>query len=211
MSYASNATSAYLDAKNEFDSAWRNPKYTQFELPPVEVNKILEERYSLVSPVSLTRTLVWDMEVRKAWDPFTFIPYVVSEGTSWGRHQLAYGCERFSRSSIQAGWITSERGRVLEDVYLNHSSQQVLFLGRTSMEGVDGTITADAYQPIFHVEHAAGGSEDDPLNLWKIVLLTEGKDERYTEPFKDMIRKGLLPGFLEIYIEQTFNIKLKRK
>jgi hypothetical protein len=50
-----------------------------------------------------------------------------------------------------------------------------------------------------------------PLNLWRIVVLTERYDERYTEPFKEMARQGLLPGFLEIYIERRFHCDLKRR
>jgi hypothetical protein len=66
-------------------------------------------------------------------------------------------------------------------------------------------IYADAFQPLFHVEHAAGGSESEPLNVWRIVLLTENNDQRFTEPFRQMIKAGLLPGFLEIYIERDGN------
>jgi hypothetical protein len=52
------------------------------------------------------------MELQKAWDPKTFIPYVVSEAKSWGRHRLCDGSERFFRSSEQLGWITGQRGTV---------------------------------------------------------------------------------------------------
>ena len=67
------------------------------------------------------------------------------------------------------------------------------------------------FQPLFHVEHGVGGSIEEPLNLWRIVILTEEYDDRYTQPFKEMVRQGLLPGFLEIYIERRFRCELKRK
>jgi hypothetical protein len=77
---------------------------------------------------------------------------------------------------------------------------------------VDGRVLkTSGFQPLFHVEHAAGGSMEVPLNLWRIVVLTEKYDERYTEPFKEMARQGLLPGFLEIYIEQRFHCDLKKR
>ena len=57
-------------------------------------------------------------------------------------------------------------------------------LGRERMPGENGEeLAASTFQPIFHVEHAAGGSEDEPLNIWSIVLLTQKNDPRYEEPF----------------------------
>jgi hypothetical protein len=96
-------------------------------------------------------------------------------------------------------------------VSIDHAGYRILFLGRESMEGDGGRLRASNFQPLFHVQHAAGGSVDDPLNLWRIVLLTLERDERYTEPFKEMARQGLLPGFLEIYIERRFHCDLKRR
>ena len=155
--------------------------------------------------------MVWDMELQKAWDPLTFIPYVVSERASWGRRKLHDGSEHFFRSSEQLGWIAKARGTVFEEVFVDHAGQRILFLGRESMQ-VDGRVLkASDFQPLFHVEHAAGGSVEVPLNLWRIVILTEKYDERYTEPFKEMARQGLLPGFLEIYIERRFHCDLKKR
>ena len=117
----------------------------------------------------------------------------------------------FFRSSEQLGWIVEERGTVLEEVFIDHASQSILFLGRDSFEGDGKVLKASNFQPLFHVEHAAGGSADEPLNLWRIVVLTKGRDGRYAEPFKEMARQGLLPGFLEIYIERQFQCNLKRR
>jgi hypothetical protein len=209
---ATRPTATFADAAKEFDSAWSNPNYTTFTLPPVDVNKVLAEKYVMNPIVRVTRKMVWDMELRKAWDPRTFIPYVVSEGRSWGRHEIDKKCERFSRASMQLGWITPEYGQVLEDVFIDHSNERVLFFGRQELtdEG-GGVLKASSYQPIFHVEHAASGTEQDPLNLWRIVLLTPSKDERFAAPFKGMIEKGLLPGFLEIYIEKILKVELSSK
>ena len=62
-----------------------------------------------------------------------------------------------------------------------------------------------------HVEHAAGGSEHNPYNLWKIVFLTDIKDDRYAQPFEDMTTAGILPGYLEIYIKKEINVELIRR
>ena len=48
------------------------------------------------------------------------------------------------------------------------------------------------------------------MNLWSIVLLTDARDPRYCEPFKQMVRAGLLPGFIEIYVERDLKLKLSR-
>ena len=135
MSDLISATAAdFRGALEEFEAAWENPNHTRFTLPAVQVNSVLAEKYTTSSPIRLTRHMVWDMEQQKAWDPATFIPYVVSEGKSWGRHRLRDGSERFFRSSEQLGWITEERGTVLEEVLVDHAGQRILFLGREVSE-----------------------------------------------------------------------------
>ena len=198
---------------DEFEAAWNDPRHSRFELPAIAVNSKLREKYTVTPPARMSRAKLWDMERRKAWDPASFIPYVVSTGKSWGRHQLADGTERFFRSSEQVGWIDpSVRGTVLEEVLIDNETQRIFFMGRAQFPDEAGQLLkAGDFQPLFHVEHAAAGDDNDPLNLWRIVVLTEKYDERYTEPFKDMARQGWLPGFVEIYIEREFNCKLTRK
>ena len=110
-------------AEREYNEAWSSPSSTRFELPPVDVNKVLHERYRISPERTLTRAMIWDMETKKAWDPLTYIPYVVSQARSWGRMPLGDGTTRFCRSSLQRGWITSEEGRVLEDVFVSEREQ----------------------------------------------------------------------------------------
>jgi hypothetical protein len=208
---ALDTAATFAGAEAEFEAAWRDPKHTQFELPAHDVNKILGERYALKPPIAFTRTMLWDMEMKKAWDPATYISYVVSKSHSWGRHNLEPGCERFFRSSMQTGWIRPERGLVLEEVFINRNTRRIFFMGRPEMTTDTGErIHASDNQPLFHVEHGAAGSEVAPLNFWRIVLLTKQNDQRYTEPFKQMAEEGLLPGFLEIYIQRDLGAALSR-
>jgi hypothetical protein len=196
-------------AEREYREARDNPSHTRFELPPVNVNKVLKDRYQVTPDRRVTRPMIWDMETRKAWDPLTYIPYVVSEGRSWGRNELADGADRFSRASMQRCWITPETGQVLEDVFVSPIKQTIFFLGREQMCKEDGgTFQASRFQPIFHVQHGVGGSEDEPLNLWSIVLLTPQRDPRYFAPFEQMVSAGLLPGFIEIYIQKDLGMRL---
>ena len=201
----------FAAAEREYSEAWANPGNTRFELPPVNVNKVLRDRYRLAPQKNLTRAMIWDMETKKAWDPRSYIPYVVSESRSWERATLSDGAYRFNRASMQRGWITPTEGRVLEDVFVSDKKQAIYFLGRPVMQEENGTaLTASAFQPRFHVWHAVGGTDDEPLNLWSIVLLTDAPDIRYHAPFEQMVRAGWLPGFVEIYIRRDLQLQLSR-
>jgi hypothetical protein len=207
----SESVTTFDAAEREYSEAWTAPSSTRFELRPVDVNAVLKNRYRMNPEQTLTRTMIWDMETKKAWDPLTYIPYVVSQARSWGRTSLSDGSTRFFRSSLQRGWITPDEGRVLEDVFVSDAKQTIYFLGRPRMVEENGnTIAASPFQPLFHVQHAVGGSEQTPLNLWSIVLLTKAPDPRYCEPFEQMVRTGLLPGFIEIYIERDLKLRLSR-
>jgi hypothetical protein len=195
----------------EFEAAWNDPRATSIELPPVDVNRVLAEQYQVDPPTRMTRTQVWDMEVKKAWDPLTYIPYVVSEGGSWAAVDLPDG-RRHLRSSVQKAWLNDDRGRVLEDVFTDPAARRVIFLGRARITGPHGeTLLADPYQPLFHVVHGVGGTEDEPVNQWRIVVLTESPDPRYAAEFAKATAGGGLPGFLEIYLARDLGVTLHRR
>jgi hypothetical protein len=198
-------------AEREFDAAWSDSSNTAFQFLPIDVNAVLSERYKPERPVNLTRRQLWDMELKKAWNPAKYIPYVVSTGESWGREWLDTTTERFLQSSVQKGWIVEKAGTVLEEVVVNHPTNQILFFGRQAFDRDGVALGADDFQPRFYVEHTAGGSEERPLNIWKIVLLTEGHDRRFITPFEEVQRAGWLPGFLEIYIRDDLKIALERR
>jgi len=76
-----------LNHEAEFERAWADPSNMRFELPSVDVHRVLAEHYRTSEPLALTRTMLWDMEVRKAWGPNRYIPSVVLKGSAhtWGR------------------------------------------------------------------------------------------------------------------------------
>ncbi len=76
-----------LNHEGEFQRAWADPRNTRFELPPIDVNRVLAEHYDTGEPLTFTRTMLWDIEVRKAWRPDRYIPSVVQDGSAraWGR------------------------------------------------------------------------------------------------------------------------------
>jgi hypothetical protein len=120
---------------------------------------------------------------------------------------LEDGEECFLRASQQRAWRADAYGQVLEEVYLSPREQRILFLGRAEFLGDDGPpLQAGSHQPLFHVEHAVGGTDSHPLNLWRIVHLTTEKDDAlrkrqwgYAEALRDLFA---------IYVEKDLRIKL---
>ena len=201
--------------EGEFQRAWADPSNTQIELPPVEVNRVLAERYRTSEPLTFTRSMLWDMEVRKAWRPDRYIPSVVWEGSAhtWGRRSAADATESFLRSSQQRLWLEpAVQGRVLEQVCLESTQQKVTFIGAAEIPDLDGNLLrAGSRQPLFHVEHSVGGAESRPLNRWRIVHLTDRPDRRLVERFTLMANDRWLPEFIEIFIRSDLNIELTRR
>jgi hypothetical protein len=185
----------FTQAVAEFDEAWVDARHTAVEVPAVAVNEVLASGYTTDPAVRLT-----------------YIPSVVSEGGSWGATELPDGSRRHLRSSVQEAWIGAGRGRVLEEVYVDPAQRRILFFGRARMTGPDGAVlAAEPFQPLFHVEHAVGGTADAPTNIWRIVVLTEAPDERYRAPFAAMARSSQLPEYLEIYLRRDLGVVLGRR
>jgi len=198
-----NTHDSLRDARAEFEQAWSNPGHTRIESDAIDVNHLLRESYSIDDGFRLTGQMLWDAEVAKAWDPGTYIPGVVLEGESWGRRTLAGGEPWFVRSSRQVAWKAgTEPGVVLEEVYLDPTRRSVLFFGRSELVGPDGArVEAGAHQPLFHVEHAVAGTEESPLNRWRIVHLTEAEDPALVERQASEEAPGWLIGFVAKFIE----------
>lgn len=192
-----------------FAQAWADPANTRYEMRPIDVNAVLAERYEVSEPLVLTRTLLWDIEVRKARQPDLYIPRVVAEGSAqaWGSD------DTYVRCSSQRLWLEPDRrGLIIEQTHLNRAKQTVTFIGAASHPGPDGEpLQATSDQPLFHVEHAVGGDEDRPLNLWRTVHLTTAPDQRIIDVFGRIDSDPWLPIFVEIYVRDVLHIDLKRK
>jgi hypothetical protein len=199
--------------ETEFARAWDTPGHTGYQLPDIDINQVLAARYTTGTPLTFTRSMLWDMEVRKAACPGTYIPYVVQAGSdrSWNRHG-GDGGEYLDRCSMQRLWLHAEQYQlVLERAFLNHGEQKVTFLGVPELLGPDGALLhAGTGQPLFHVEHAIGGSELRPLNRWRIVHLTGAVDHRLTAVFEHMAASPWLAEHTEIYIRDNLGIDLTR-
>ena len=202
----------FATAEREFARAWLNPAYTQIELKSIDVNRVLQEVYALSQPLTFTRAMLWDVEVRKARDPQSYIPSVVQEGQIWNRRFLENGEEVFLRASQQRRWLSGQYGTVLEETHVSHDQQRVIFLGRAELPGPTGaSLRSDERQLLFHVEHAVGGTEARPLNLWRTVHLTHGRDRRLIDRFAAFDDGHTLPEYIELYIRRDLDIALSRK
>ncbi|MFK7909126.1 MAG: hypothetical protein AB8F34_00845 [Akkermansiaceae bacterium] len=198
-----------------FAAAWNCEGNTSIELDPLDVNQILADEYNGFKGSALTRTQLWDMEVKKAARPDIFIPGVIRAGTarSWGRRELESGDEVFTRVSEQRLWLQPDSfGTVIEACYLNHSSQQVTFIGLPEVEDDEGrTIIASPEQPLFHVVHGVSGTEVAPLNTWRILHLASDERGELARRFELMSQAPGLPEYVERYIEDVLKIPLTRK
>jgi acetyl esterase/lipase len=189
------------------DRAWRMPGHTAVDVPAVDVNQIIADRYELDEPLVFTGDMLWDMEVRKASAPDVFIPSVVAPGSveKWGADN------DFVRISAQRRWLDpAGRDLVIERVHIDHDRRIVNFVGMATVTGPDGGIRrAGTGQPLFHVEHAVGGTDTRPLNLWRIVHLTETPDEPLRA--SQLRPDGWLREYIEIYIRNVLGRRLTRK
>lgn len=168
-----------IEAQKEFENCWINPAYTSIELVDVDINHTLMH-YITQKPLRFTKSMLWDMEKKKAWNPGNYIPYVVREGSAqaWGKQPcLLTNGEIFVRSSQQKQWLHSDvYEEVYEEVYVNDKEQLITFLGVKTLPGRPEELTPK--QPLFHVQHGAGGTEGRPLNTWRIVHLTHAKNSQ---------------------------------
>jgi hypothetical protein len=198
-----------LEHEEVFRAAWEDPAATRYELTPLDVSEVLATRYVLGEPLVFTRTMLWDLETRKARHPDVFIPSVVAAGSAaaWGDENV------FVRRSRQRLWLDPETfGWVLEQTRLDHGEQAVTFIGTAEHPGPDGELLrATTDQPIFHVEHSVGGTETRPLNLWRIVHRTTTPDTRLVAAFTRIDADPWLPEHLEIYVRDVLGIALTRR
>ncbi|MDE2887563.1 MAG: hypothetical protein OXR72_05060 [Gemmatimonadota bacterium] len=203
-----------LKHEEAFERAWTDPNNTRIELSPVDINQVLARHYRTSKPLRFTRTMLWDMEVKKAFRPDLYIPSVVTAGSSryWRRQSAGGGAESFVRCSLQRLWLKpSKRGLVLEQVFLDPVRQSATFIGAAELLDEDGNLLrAGEGQPLFHVEHAVDGDELKPLNLWRIVYLTDRPIQKLIERFT-LANEVWLREFIEIYIRRDLKIELTRR
>jgi hypothetical protein len=202
-----------LDHEAVFEKAWAATGTTKVDLPAVRVNDVLRERYVVSPPFEYTGTQLWDMEIRKAKAPDVFIPTAVLPGAEKFPSVWRGQVEEFTRVSEQRLWVDPSRtARVIEHVRLDHENRRAFFVGDDRFEAPDGRVfTAGTGQLIFHVEHSVAGTEDDPLNLWRIVHLTGERDPGLAAAFDELAQDPHLPVFIEVHLREVLGRELVRR
>ncbi|MET7991102.1 hypothetical protein ABZU76_09345 [Amycolatopsis sp. NPDC005232] len=203
-----------MDHEAIITQAWDAPGSTTAKLTPVRVNEVLCERYEVTPPFQYTGTDLWDMEKRKAAAPGVYIPTVVKPGSAEKFPSVHNGqFEDFTRVSEQRRWADPDNyDLIIEHVRLDHESRRAFFVGAERFEAPDGRVfTAGTGQPIFHVEHSVGGSEEDPLNMWRIVFLTEQEQPELAAAFTGYENDPYLRVFIEVHLEKQLRRKLVRR
>lgn len=100
---------------------------------------------------------------------------------------------------------------MIEFVRIDHHAKEIFFIGASEYVTPDGEKIEGRGQALFHVEHSAAGVEERPLNAWRIVNLTQQKDEELEEVFKEVAESPYLRVFNEIYLREDQGLKLERK
>ncbi|ALG13378.1 hypothetical protein [Kibdelosporangium phytohabitans] len=202
---------ASVDLVTEFERAWADPRNTAIDLPPVDVNKVLRDRYDVDRDLVYTRTMMWDMETRKASAPDFYIPSVVRPGSA--RKWPSEDPDRFTRASQQRLWLDpDEFGLIIEHVQLGRAEQSIWFIGDTGHTTPDGhELVADRRQPLFHVRHWVDGDENEPLNRWRILHLTNRPDQQTIDFFAELGQNPYLRDFIEVHIREVLGYRLTRK
>ena len=201
------------DYATTFERAWKDKGNTAIDLPAVDVNEVLSSRYTVRPATHFTGASLWDMEVKKASAPDIYLPALVrprSVERFPSKHEARF--EYFTRVSDQRLWLDDDQyGTVIEHVQLDHANRRAFFLGASSFHAPDGRdLEADAGQPIFHVEHSVDGPEDSPLNLWRIVLITDTFDETLAAHFRHVGEYPYLRDFNEVYLRRDLRRDLQR-
>ncbi|KAL6872064.1 hypothetical protein J3F83DRAFT_733674 [Trichoderma novae-zelandiae] len=207
------AMAAFENHEEILEAAFKDPNNTAIVFEPCNVNKVIHSgHYDAEPDLHYTKTQLWDMEVKKAHDPAKYLRAVVRPGSLKVFNVHKDGPkETFVRVTDQRTWRDpTVYNTVIEQVFLDHDKQKAFFIGVPEVEGPDGRIVAGKKQALFHVEHSATGTEDEPLNVWRVVHLDKDEDGSLRETFKRFMDSPYLREFNEIYIREDLGKKLER-
>ncbi|KAJ5559036.1 hypothetical protein N7535_009096 [Penicillium sp. DV-2018c] len=202
------------DYESVLEAAFADEKNTAIDLPKADVNEIIRASYDVDEDFTYTARQLWDMEVKKAHHPDKYLSHIVRPGSLKIFHNERQGSlEYFTRVSDQRIWTNpSKYATVIEHVCLDHDAHRAFFLGAAQTELPSGEIIRSGIeQPLFHVEHSVEGSEKCPLNVWRIVHLTDGRDVELLKVFAKMAQSPYLREFNEVYIREDLGRRLSRK
>lgn len=205
---------AFQNHEEILEAAFKDPNNTPIDLEPSNVNQVIKSRHYDADPdLHYTKTHLWDMEVKKAHNPAKYLRHLLRPGSLQVFNVQKDGpTETFVRITDQGTWLDPTKYiTVIEQVFLDYDKEKAFFIGVPEVEGPDGgKIVAGTQQPLFHVEHSVTGTEDEPLNVWRVVLLDKDEDGKLKEVFKNVAASPYLREFNEVYIREDLGKKLER-
>ncbi|ONI75076.1 hypothetical protein ALI144C_40660 [Actinosynnema sp. ALI-1.44] len=201
------ATELAQDYAAEFHREWTAAENTPVEFPPLDVNALVRRHRRAGGTVVVTQSMVWDMLVRQAYAPETYIPGRVRPGSA-----RMYSTEEpdFVRVSDQRLWTDESRyTQVIQRVYVDRDRHAVFHLGTAHMTTPDGTHEwAGTEQPLYHLEYVVTDSELRPVLRRRVVHLTDAYDSRMSWHFARLVREQSLIELVETYLRLQWGIDL---
>ncbi|KAL9469234.1 hypothetical protein ACSS6W_010928 [Trichoderma asperelloides] len=200
---------AFKNHEEILEAAFRDPQNTAINLEPSNVNKVIKSgAYDADPDLHYTKTQLWDMEYNKAHNPGKYLRHILRSGSVriFNVHKDGPR-ETFVRVSDQATWVDpSKYSTIIEQVFIDNETQRAFFI----VEDLEGKKIVTGPQALFHVEHSVTGTEDEPLNVWRIVHLDKDEDGKINEAFAKMGASPYLREFNEVYIREDLGKKLNR-
>lgn len=205
---------AFQDHEAILEAAFSDPSNTPIVLEPSDVNKILQSGYYDVDPdLHYSKTQLWDMEIKKAHNPAKYLRHILRPGSLKVFNIQRQGpTETFVRITDQATWLDPTKfNTVIEQVFIDYDKERIFFIGVPEVDGLDGRkIVAGGEQPLFHVEHSVVGTEEEPINIWRIVHLDKDENGKLKGVFERFKASPYLREFNEVYIREDLGKKLER-
>lgn len=197
------------EAECLFETAWNDPDNLAITFDDIDINAVLSKHYVTDPPTRMTRTLLWDMERKKAADALTFLGSIVKDAKT---HRQP-GANAFIRWTLQRQFLDPEVfDNVLEEVFLDDANQLVTFIGKRDESFVDWKpLQVPLKQPVFYVQHGVAGQEENPINTWRIVFISPSEDARcILKANLDKISSGRhLPYYIEAYLRKEMNVRVE--
>lgn len=197
-----------------FATAFANPAYTAATLPPEDVNAKLGN-YISAKPLTYTKTQLWDMCQRKASAPQLYLgqPRIKPDTTRrFPSIRKDDKIEEFVRVADHQQWKDpTTYGTVIEYVIVDHEKLLVSFVGLSEFVTPEGEVIKKGPGPLFHVQHGVEGTEEKPLNTWRIVIETEKPDEQALKNFEMLGKSPWLKPYSEYYLKEVLGAGLERK
>ncbi|MGE3921107.1 MAG: hypothetical protein AB7F64_09315 [Gammaproteobacteria bacterium] len=179
---------------DEFEKAMQSFAAQSITTAPYKINPI---KLSNQEQRNLSLDQAWALEISKALrvhDYLTAIPFsIVIPGTY---RKTAQG-QSFQRLSIQPAWLDDQMTIIKEEVHIIEDEHRIVFYGRPVDELEAQNVMREHFNeslirkevPLFHVVHGLLGTENEPINTWRMVFIDQQVSAEQISMVKEIISK----------------------